>query len=166
MVPTDFNTTYITDAKTPILVQPRKTAFNNPPINPKTTAVIGASLSRHRLDAHSAKLLAVWFAVVTSITQQRCRMPKRPADLAGNRRNLINQRQQLCYIVTVGSGQSHRQRDTIGVGHHMVFRAIFAPIRGVWAGFRPPKTARTEIESTTAREKSIWSACRNLLSNT
>lgn len=178
MVPADFDTadnqesivnvgtSVIADAKTAILVQPRKTTLNNPPINPKTTAVICTPLSQNWLDAPLAKFLAVWLAVVSSITQHRSRTPKWPADLARNSRNLVDQRQQLCDIVTVGAGQSHRQRDTIGVGHHMVLRALFAAIRGVWACFGPPKTARTEAESTTAREKSIWSACRNLLSNT
>ena len=178
MVPANFDTTnnqegivnvitsLITDAETSILMQPGKTTLNNPPVGPKPTAVIGASLSQHRLDALSTKFLAVWFAVVTPVTQHRSWTSKRSANLARNRRDVADQRQQLCDIVTVGAGQSHRQRDTIGVGYHMVFRALFAPIRGVWPGFRPPKTARTEAESTTAREKLIWSACRNLLNNT
>ena len=178
MPPADFDTTdhqesivnivtsFIADAKTAILVQPRKTTLNNPPINPQTTAVIGTPLSQNWLDAPLAEFLAVWFAIISPITQHRSRTPKRPADLARNSRNLIDQRQQLCDIVTVGAGQSHRQRDPIGVGHHMVLRALLAAIRGVWTCFGPPKTARTEDESTTAREKSIWSACRNLLSNT
>ena len=178
IVPTDFDTTnhqesivnivtsFIADAKTAILVQPRKSTLNNPPINPQTTAVIGTPLSQHGLDAPLAKFLAVWFAIISSITQHRSRTPKWPADLARNSRNLLDQRQQLGDIMAVGAGQSHRQRDPIGVGHHMVFRALLAAIRGVWACFGPPKTARTEAESTTAREKSIWSACRNWLSNT
>jgi len=178
MPPADFDTTdhqesivnivtsFIADAKTAILVQPRKSTLNNPPINPQTTAVIGTPLSQNWLDAPLAEFLAVWFAIISPITQHRNRTPERPADLARNSRNLIDQRQQLCDIVTVGAGQSHRQRDPIGVGHHMVLRALLAAIRGVWACFGPPKTARTEAESTTAREKSIWSACRNLLSNT
>ena len=46
-----------------------------------------------------------------------------------------------------------------------MFRPQFPSIRGIRARFRPPKTARTEAESTTAREKSIWSDWRSLLSN-
>lgn len=162
----DVVTSFIADAKTAILMQPRKTPFDNPAINPKTTAIISASLSQHRPYALWAKLSAMWFAIISSIAKHRSWTSKRPADLAGNSRNLLNQRQQLCHIVTVGTGQSHRQRDTISVGHHMVFRAFFAAICGVWACFSPPKTALTEDESTTAREKSIWSACRNLLRST
>lgn len=178
MLPANFDTTnnhesmmdvaasFITDAKTSILMQPRKATLNNPPINPKTTAVVATSFSQNWLDTPSAKLLAMCFAVVSSVTKHRNRTPKRPANFTCDSRNVVNQRQQLCDIVTVGAGQSHRQRDTVGISHHMVFRALFATIRWVWACFRPPKTARTEAESTTAREKSSWSACRNLLSNT
>jgi len=178
MVPANFDTTnnhesivdvatsFITDSKTTILVQPRKTTLNNPAINPKTTAVVATSFGQNWLDALSPKLLAMWFAVVSSVTKHRSRTSKRPANLARNFRDVADQRQQLCDIVTVGAGQSHRQRDTIGIGHYMVFRALLAAIRWVWDCFRPPETARTEAESTTAREKSRRSACRNLLSNT
>jgi len=53
----DVVTSLIADAKTAILMQPRKTPFNNPPINPKATAIIGASVSQHRLYALLAKVL-------------------------------------------------------------------------------------------------------------
>jgi hypothetical protein len=40
----------------------------------------------------------------------------------------------------------------------VALRASFAPIRGIGAGFRPPKTARTEQLSTTAALQSSASA--------
>ena len=162
----DVITSLIADAKTSILMQPRKTTLHNPPIDPESAAIIDASLSQDWLDALSAKFSAVWIAVVSSITKHRSWTSKRPANLTRNGRYVTDQRQQLCDIVTVGAGQSHCQRDTIGIGHHMVFRALLAAIRRIWPRLRPPETARTEAESTTAREKSILSACRNLLSNT
>jgi hypothetical protein len=70
-------TSVIADGKTAILVEPRKTTLNNPPINPKTTAVICTPLSQNWLDAPLAKFLAVWLAVVSSITQHRSGTPKR-----------------------------------------------------------------------------------------
>ena len=178
MIPTDLDTadsqesvvdvitSLVADAETPILMQPREAALNYPPIDSKSTAIASASSSQNWLDALSAKLFAVWLAVVATITQHRSRTSQRSANFSGNSGDGTNQRQQLRHIVTVGAGQSHCQRDTIGVGHHMVFRALLAAIRRVWPGFCPPKTARTEAESTTAREKSIFSACLNLLSNT
>ena len=94
------------------------------------------------------------------------RTPKRSAHLAGDRRHGLDQRQQLGHVVPIGSCQSHGQGDAVRVSHQMMFRAFFPAIRGVGAWLGPPKTARTEAESTTAREKSIWSARRNWLSKT
>ena len=178
MIPTDFDTSnsqksvmditasFITDTETTILVQPRKSTLNNPPVHPETTSILCASLSQKGLNKLSAKLVAMGFAIVSSVSQHRSRTPNRPAYLASYRRNSLDQRQQLCNIVVVRPRQSHSQRNTVGIGHQMVFRAFFAAIRGVWACFRPPKIARTEAESTTAREKSIWSARRSWLSKT
>ena len=178
MIPTDFDTcnsqksivdittSFITDTKTTIFVQPRKSTLNNPPIHPKTTSILRVSLSQKGLNKLSTKLLAMRFAIVSSVSQQRSRTSNRPTYLSCYRRDSIDQRQQLCNIVAVRPSQSHGQRNTIGIGHQMVFRTFFAAIRGIWACFRPPKTARTEAESTTAREKSIWSARRSWLSKT
>ena len=162
----DVIASFIADAKTTILVQPRKSTLNDPAVYPKTTSVLCASSSQKGLDGLSAKLPAVRLAIVSSIPQYTSRASKWPAYLACYRRDGIDQRQQLCDVVTIRSAQSHGQRDAVGVGHHMVFRAFFAAIRGIRACFRPPKMARTEAESTTAREKSIWSARRSWLSKT
>jgi hypothetical protein len=159
-------TFFITHAKSPVLMQPGKTTFYNPAINTKATSIFGTSFGQYRPDTFLSKLLTMRFTVIAAITKHRNRMLKRSANLACDRRNIINQRQQLSNIVTVGAGQSHCQRNAIRIGHHMVFRAFFAAIRRVWACFCPPKTARTEDESTITREKSIWSAFRSLFSNT
>lgn len=162
----DITASFITDTETTVLVQPRKSTLNHPPVHPKTTSILRASLSQKGLNKLSAKLLAMRFAIVSSVSQHRSRTSNRPAYLACYRRNSLDQRQQLCNIVVVRPRQSHGQRNTVGIGHQMVFRTFFAAIRGVWACFRPPKIARTEAESTTAREKSIWSARRRWLSKT
>jgi len=162
----DITTSFITDTETTVFMKPRKSTLNNPPIHPKTTSILRASLSQKGLNKLSTKLLAMRFAIVSSVSQQRSRTSNRPTYLACYRRDSIDQPQQLCNIVAVRPSQSHGQRNAVGIGHQMVFRTFFAAIRGIWACFRPPKTARTEAESTTAREKSIWSARRSWLSKT
>ena len=178
MIPTDFNTSnsqegivdiiasFIADAKPAILMQPRERPLNNPPIYPKATSIISAPLCQKRPDELSPKLPPVGLTVIGSITQHASRTPKGPANLACYRRDGLDQRQQLSNVVTIRSGQFHSQRNAVSVGHQMVFRAFFAAIRGIRTCFCPPKTARTEAESTTAREKSIWSARRSWLSKT
>jgi hypothetical protein len=157
---------FITNAKTPILVQPGNTAFYDPAIDAQSASVFSPSFSQQGDYSSAAKLSPMWLRVITSISKKAIGMLKRSADLACYRRNTVNQRQKLCDVVPVCAGQYHRKRDTIGVCYQMVFRPFLAAIRWVWPCFCPPKTARTDDESTTAREKSIWSACRNLFSIT
>jgi hypothetical protein len=178
MVPADFDTAnskerlmnvvtlLITNAKTPILVQPRESAFYCPTIDTQSASIFGPALGQQRNNSSATKLSPMWLRVIAPISKKAIWMLKRSADFACDRRNTVNQRQKLCDIVTVRAGQYHRKRDTIGIRYQMVFRPFFAAIRWVWAGFCPPKMARTDDESTIARQKSIWSACRNLLSST
>jgi len=177
MVPADFDTAdshkrlmnivafLITNAKTPILVQPRYGAFYHPAIDAQSASVFSPSFSKERDNSSAAKLSAMWLRVIAPITKKAIGMLKRSANLACDWRDTVNQRQKLCDVVTVCTSQYHRKRDAIGIRYQMVLRTFFTPIRGIWACFGPPKTARTEDESTTAREKSIWSARRNLLNS-
>ncbi len=178
MVPTDFDTTdrekslvdviasFIANTKAAVLMKPRKAAFYHPPMYPKTTAIVSSSLGKLRHNSSLAKFFTMWLAVVTTIAKDAVRTLKRSANLTCNCWDAVDQWQQLCDIVAVGPCQLYRQRDTIGVRYQMMLRALFAAICRVWSCFRPPKTALTEAESTTARDKSICSACRNLLSKT
>jgi hypothetical protein len=178
MTPTDFNTTnckksfmnvissFITYSQSTILMKPRKTSFNHPAIYTQPTAIFRPSLSKMRYNSSLTKLITMWLTVITSVTKNAFRALNWSSYLACYRRNAIDQHQHLSYIMPISSGQLHRQRDTVGICYQMVFRAFFAAIRGIWPCFRPPKTARTDAESTTAREKSISSACRNLFSKT
>ena len=177
MVPADFDTAdcqerlmnvvtfLITNAKTPILMQPRNTAFYHPAIDAQSASVFSPSFSQQWNNSSATKLSTMRLGVITPITKNAIGTLKRSANLACDCRDTINQRQQLCDVVTVCTGQYHRKRDTIGIRYQMVFRTFFAAIRWIWTCFGPPKTARTDDESTTAREKSIWSARRNLLNS-
>ena len=176
MIPTYFDTTnsqerfmnlrafFITNSKPPILVQPRNSSLNDPAIYPQTASVFGSTFGKQGNNLSCTKLTAMWLAIISPVCHRTFRPLHRSTNFTRYRRNTINKRQQLRNIMSISSGQFYRQRKSIRVSYQMMFRALFAAIRGVWAGFRPPKTARTEDESTIAREKSIWSASRSLLS--
>jgi hypothetical protein len=176
MVPADFDTAdshkrlmnivtfLISNAKTPVLVQPRDGAFYYPAIYAQSASVFSPSFSQQGDNSSAAKLSAIRLRVIAPIAKKAVGMLNRPSNLACDWRDTVNQRQKLRNIVPVCAGQYHRKRDTIGFCYQMVFRPFLTPIRGIWACFGPPKTARTDDESTTAREKSIWSACRSLFS--
>lgn len=156
----------ITNAKPPILMQPRNTAFYHPAIDAQSASVFSPSFSQQWDNSSAAKLSTMRLGVIAPITKNAIGTLKRSANLACDCRDTVNQRQQLCDVVTVCTGQYHRKRDAVSVRYQMVFRTFLAAIRWVWSCFDPPKTARTDDESTTAREKSIRSACRNLFSIT
>ena len=178
MVPADFDTAdcqkrfmnvvsfLITNAKTPILVQPRDGTFYYPTIDTQFASIFSPSFSQQGDNSSVTKLSPMRLRVIGPVAKKAIGMLKRSANLACDWRNTVNQRQKLCDVVTVGAGQCHRKRNTISIRYQMMFRAFFTPIRGVWACFCPPKTARTDDESTTARQKSIWPARRNLLNST
>jgi len=176
MIPTYFDTTnsqerfmnlrafFITNSKSAVLVQPRNSSLNNPAIYPQTAAIFGSTFGKQGNNLSCTKLAAMWLAVVSPVCHRIFRPSHRTTNFTCYWRNTIDKGQQLRDIMPISSGQFYRQRKSVSVSYQMMFRALFAAIRGVWPCFRPPKTARTEEESTMAREKSIWSAWRSLLS--
>ena len=159
MVPADFDTAnskerlmnvvtpLITNAKTPILVQPRESSFYCPTIDTQSASIFGPALGQEWNNSSATKLSPMRFRVISSITKKAIGMLNRSANLACDWRNTVNQRQKLCDVVAVRAGQYHRKRDTIGVRYQMVFRPFLAAIRWVWAFLAPQKW----LEPTTSR---------------
>ena len=71
------------------------------------------------------------------------------------RRNLVNQRQKLSDIVSVGLTYQGGQRDASAISQKMMLAPFFAAIRGIGTRFLPPKTDLTKELSTTALDQSI-----------
>jgi len=157
-------TTFITNSQSTKLVQPRKRSLDHPAENSQPAAISRSTFGQKRIYAQLMQCISMGLTVISSITQNAIRSFTRMTYFARNRRNRLNQRQKLSYVMAVGSGDFHRKRDTICVGDKVMFRPQFPSIRCIRARFRPPKTARTEAESTTAREKSILSFSRKWFS--
>jgi hypothetical protein len=81
-------------------------------------------------------------------------------------RNRIHQWHRQLGVMDIGPGLDHRERDPLAIADEMPFRDVFPAIRGIGARFRPPKSARTELLSTTALDQSILSAKPNSSSRT
>lgn len=146
-------------------VKRRMSTFDHPAEFAQTTAVLCAAPGDHRFDAAFAKFLAMWFGVVAAIGVDDSGLLKRSATHAANRRNRINERQQLGEVVAVRAGQDCTDGDAVGIDEDVVFGTGTRAIRGVRTSFSPAPTARTDDESTAAREKSSWSASRNFASS-
>ena len=162
----DIRPTFITNPQATVLVEPRQGAFYDPPIDTQATAVRGPTPGQEGDNAASPQLLPMGLRVKGAVPQDRVGTPPGPSHFARDGWDGIDQRQQLGNVVAVGPGDLDRQRDPVGRGQDMMLGAGLAPIRRIGAGLGPPKTARVELESTGAREKSIWSAPRSSLSKT
>jgi hypothetical protein len=157
-------TAFITNSQSTKLVQPRKRSLDNPAENSQPAAVFRPAFGQKGIYTQLTQCISMGLTVIGSIALNTIRSLTRTTHLTCDRRNRLNQRQKLSYIVAVGSGNFHCERDTICVGDKVMLRPQFPSIRCIRARFRPPKTARTEAESTIAREKSILSFSRRCLS--
>jgi len=158
----DVGSALVPHPQPPELAQPRQRPFHHPPVDAQPAPVRRIPFRNHRLDAPRAKLASMRLAGIPPVALSRIRPLPGTSDLAPHRRNRVHQRQQLRHVVGVRSSQNRGERDALGVRDEMVFAARFRTIRGIGTRFRPPKTARSEALSATARDQSIPSACCSL----
>jgi hypothetical protein len=161
----DIRSFLIANSQSAKLMKPTICAFHNPPINTQAAAMFGISFGEHRFDPATPQSLAMAFGIIRTITLSPFGTSSLSA-FATNFRNRIYQGNQLRHIMCIGSRQGRRHGDAVGIGKYVMLRAGFAAIRGIGARFRPPKTARTDVLSTTTRDQSICLASSNLWSNT
>ena len=147
-------------------MQPSNGAFDYPAGGSETATVRGAPPRDLGANTASSQRPAVRLGVIAAIGLDHIGTVTRRARFAGDRRNAVDQGQQLGDIVAVGLGKNDRQGNALGIREEVVFRACFTAIGWVRSSFFPPCTARTEELSATARAKSSLSAWRNFASNT
>ena len=160
----DIAAAFVSNSQSAILVKPTERSLHHPTEDTQATAMFSVPLSNQRLCPVAGQHHPMRLRIIRPVSTQALRPLQRPARFAGNRRNRIHQWQKLRHVMPVRPSQDTGKRDAVGVGDEVVFAAQLPSIRRIWACFRPPKTARTEALSTTARDKSICSACRNRFS--
>ena len=69
--------------------------------------------------------------------------------------NSVNEYERLLRVVTIGARELDGERNTTTVANQMTLAAELGPIGGIGTRLLPPKTVRTELPSTTARDQSI-----------
>ena len=92
----------------PVLVQPGQRPLHQPAGLPQAAAVVGPLLGQHRLDPHQPQPLPVRLRVVRPVALQGVGPAPRPARLAGDRGQRVDQRGHLAHVVAVG--RRHRAR--------------------------------------------------------
>ena len=158
----NVSVSFVANPQTTKLMQPTDRSLDDPSINAKPTAVICVASSDVRIDSDFLQPVAMRVRVVCAVGVQFIKAITRRAAFALDRRYIVDQLKQLRHIMSVGGGGLGNNRDAVGVGQQMVFRAWFSAVyRAGTCAFAPP-TARTVALSTTHRLKSIWSAPRSL----
>lgn len=151
-------TFFIAYSQPPVLVEPCQGSFDYPSRGSKTAAVWSVALGEDGSDALGPQCLSMRFGVIGAIGLKPFRTPPGLTAFAAHGWNGLHQRQQLRDIVGVGSGYREGKGDALAVGENVMFAPRFAPIGWIRPRFVPPKTARTEALSATARDQSMLSA--------
>jgi hypothetical protein len=146
------------DAKPSEPVKVGEGPLHHPALAPEAGAVGGAPAGDDRSDAAPAHQAAVLVVVVGAVAEHLYGAPSGPAEAATERAHRVDQGHQLGDIVAVAAGERHRQRDPRGLDQQVVLGAQTGAIDRARAAQEPPKTARTWLESTAARDQSIWPA--------
>lgn len=141
--------------QTPKLTEPGEGSFYYPPPSAQSTAVFGVSLGEPRPDPTNSQALPDCLRVITTVADHAIRAMAWPSSFSLKERNGINKCERLLRIVTIGPGELNGQWNSVPVADQMTLAAELSPIGGIWTGEMPPKTARTEQLSTTARDQSI-----------
>lgn len=155
--------TYTQAAK---LMQPREGTLNDPSGFPQATTVGGIAARQLRQDMMHAQPGTVFLRIIAPVTLHHLGATTRSAPFALDGRNGLYQRLQLSDVMRVGTGQNHGQGNALAIRDDVVLTAFFRTIRGIGARLCPPKTARTEALSTTARLQSIASCWPKRSKNT
>jgi hypothetical protein len=95
------------------------------------------------------------FRVVTPVAYHAIRAIAWPSSFSLQERDSINQCDCLLRIVAIRPGELNSQRNSASIANQMALAAELSPIGGIRTGLLPPKTARTEQLSKTARDQSI-----------
>src|SRR5208282_301303 len=138
-----------------MIEEPRLGSFDEVSGLPETRSVSVVHLSgQKRLDAPVAGGLDVDFPAVGAVPLIDVGPKPRTAARALDRRDGIEKLDGHLSIGDVRRRGDQSQRQTGRIGYQVAFAAVLAAIRGVWPRVRPPKTARTDALSTSARERS------------
>ncbi len=161
----NVGTPFESDTETSKVVHPGMRALHDPSNLPKPAAVWLSASSNAGGNASLVQDAPVLVVIVASIRIDAFGPAQWPTANAFDRRDRLDQGDQLRDVIAVGSGQDCRDRCAVGVGGEVVFGTGSRSIGGVRASFSPAPTARIDEESTTTREKSIWFAARSLVSS-
>ena len=158
--------TFVAHVESAKSVQPGQRALHDPPRAAEAAAVRCAALGELGVDPASMQRVAVRLRIVSAVALNQPWLSHGATRTTAERRNRIDQRQQLGNVVAVRGREQRGQRDAARLRENVVLRPRLTAIGWVRSSFFPPRSARTEALSTRARVRSNWPRWRNSASST
>ena len=116
----NVRSTFEANAKTTETMEPRVSPFDDPTEFAEAAAVFGAAPGDDRSDASLAKSAAMRIRIVATVGVDDLGFAERSAACAANRRDSVDQRQQLRDIIAVRAGHDHADRNAVRVYEDVV----------------------------------------------
>ena len=157
---------FVAHGEAAIAVEPRQRALDDPAGAPQAAAVADVAAREQRLNPARLEFGPVPLGVVAAIALDQGGSPRRPSRATADRRHRIDQGQQDVDVRAVRRGQLRDERDAARFREEVVLAARLAAIGWVRSSFFPPRSARTDALSTTARARSTWPRRRSSVSST
>jgi hypothetical protein len=154
------------DAQPTARVQPGERARHDPTLLTRAAAMRRAALGQHGGEAAPPQGAAARGGIVGTITIEAVRSPARASWLTPPGRGGLDQRYQWGDLMRIRPCYEGGQGDALGFRDEVMFAPQLPSIRRSRARLRPPTTARTDDESTAARDQSSRSAPRSFTKST
>ena len=150
----DAWTAFIPQIEATKSMEPGQGSFDDPARASESAAVGTAAFRQLAGNPAPLEFVAMRLRVIPAVPLHDARLPQRPTRAAAQGRNAVDEWQQLGHIVSVRRRETRDDRNPVRVGKNMMFRPGLTAIGRVRSSFFPPRSARSEALSTTARAKS------------
>ncbi len=157
----EIGASFVAGAEPFELVQPGEGTLDHPAHLAQSGAVGDAASGDQRFDAALAEQAAVLVEVVAPVRVQAPGLATRASPLAADRRDGVEQGQELGDVVPVPAGERDGERGSVTVDDQVVLRARTGAVDGRGADVIPPLRARTCDPSTEQSSRSKESARRS-----
>ena len=158
--------TFVAHIQSAKSVQPGEGALDDPARAAEAAAVRPVAARQRGRNPALLQLGAMSLRVVAPVTLDGAGLPTRRAGPSPDGRHGVDEGQQLADVVAVRRRQPRDERNPLAVGKNVMFRPGLAAIGRVRSSFFPPRNARSDALSTTARARSSWPRRRSSANNT